>query len=174
MCSHNCPKTGLRLSPLSWTRCGPLTRSPWALQKRMRMRLMGRAPLENLRWRGAGVNRTTEPFVGATERQARRRFARDLLVGAGLSSLGICGQCAKFARRGFSPATTWCTRKYGAMAGPWLQGESHTSIEGLAQDSIRVYIPGLALRRPDKVWLERENWPHRNPSSLQQASPVKI
>ena len=55
MCSHNCPKTGLRLSPLSWTRCGPLTRSPWALQKRMRMRLMGRAPLENLRWRGAGV-----------------------------------------------------------------------------------------------------------------------
>ena len=104
--------------------------------------------------RGRG-DRTTEPFVGATERQARRRFARDLLVGAGLSSLESVDNAPNLLGAVFRQLLRGAQENTG-NGWSWLQGESHTSIEGLAQDSIRVYIPGLALRRPDKVWLERE------------------
>jgi len=104
--------------------------------------------------RGRG-DRTTEPFVGETERQARRRFARDVLKSAGLSASEAANQAPEMLRAIFRQLLRGAKENTG-NGWSWLQAESHTPIDGPAQDSIRVHVSGLALRRPDKLWLERE------------------
>ncbi len=114
-----------------------------------------RAPIGKFSIERGTADRRTEPFIGATERQQRRRFATTLLIEAGESASRAPDLAPRFLDDIFHQLVARAGG-HGGHGWDWLETERHVDRDGRVSDGIRIKLTALAMRRADRLWMDKE------------------